>query len=104
MLQSLGLVVTRIVEMAEASTAKGSADRTLATLCDLNLSARLDRDYGVIYAKAAAFLRRALKADAVRISAVEPDSPFLRSLAFRQITCRPNSHRLMIAPHAATEG
>jgi len=82
MLQSLGPVVTRLVEMSESSTGKDSADHTLVTLCDLYLAARRDRNLGVVCAKAAAFLKRALRADVVRISAVVPDSPFLRSLAF----------------------
>ena len=99
MLQSLGPVVTRLVEMSKASSGRSRADQTLATLCDLYLAARRDRDVSVVCAKAAAFLKRSLRADIVRISAVEPDSPFLKSLAFAgtdQLTTETPHDKLMI--------
>ncbi|PWB76434.1 hypothetical protein C3F09_00250 [candidate division GN15 bacterium] len=82
MLQSLGPVVTRLVELSESSRVAGNADRTLATLCNLHFNARRNPDFEAACSRAAAFLRGTLPADVVRISLVEPDSPFLRSLAF----------------------
>jgi hypothetical protein len=81
MLQSLGPIVTRMAELAESSASRTGADRVLTELCHLYRTARLERDYGALCRSLASFLKRALPADGVRISAVEPDSPFLQSLA-----------------------
>ena len=81
MLQSLGPIVTRIVELADASATKGGVDRILTGLCHLYRTARDRRDFGALCKSLSVFLMRTLPADVVRISAVETDSPFLQSLA-----------------------
>ncbi len=80
MLQSLGPVVTRLVELSDSSIGKDKVEHTLSTLCDFYWTARRDHNLEAVCDKAAAFLRRALRAEVVRISTVESDSPFLRTL------------------------